>query len=273
MSWKRVSVLIVFFALLALDARAQVPALPGGAQTKWVVDDPEEIVGYLVFDPATVHDKLPSSLRFITVAEVAASHIPWAIEHLDEYPTHAGWGISFVEIVRMGMFEIDGRSPKWPKRGAAALWCARVAPSDSATELGPGQPFLVLEFWMPDTSYVSYMRAKGHCASFGDVRLHRNAAGKWSGSINAEGLAARCDCTPAPEVESSGSSGMQVFFPPATSGVTSFVRLAFAGHQARQCKEEASWRFKGAHPLVRGMMLGPATFQYGYDLIGGAYRR
>jgi hypothetical protein len=272
MSWKLLSVLIVFSALLALDARAQIPALPDGAQTKWVVDDPEEIAGYLVFNPATVQDRLPPSLRFISVAEVAAGHIPWAMEHIAEFPTHAGWGISFIEIVRMGTFDIDGRSSQWPKQGAAALWCARVAPSDSTAELGPGQPFLVLEFWMPDTSYVSYMREKGHYASFGDVRLHRNAAGKWSGSINVEGLSASCNCTPARDVASSGSSGMQVFFPPALSGVASFVRLAFAGHQARQCKEEAVWRFKGAHPLIRGMMLGPSTFQYGYDLIGGAYR-
>jgi hypothetical protein len=262
----------VLSALLALRASAQIPALPGGAQTKWVVDDPEEIVGYLIFDPSTVQDRLPSSLRFITVGELAASQISWAMEHLDEYPAHAGWGISFIEIVRMGTFDIDGRSPKWLKQGAAALWCARVAPSDSTTELGPGQPFLVLEFWMSDSSYVAYMREKGHYATFGDVHLRKNASGKWSGSINVQGLSASCNCTPSSDVTSSGSSAMQVFFPPAQSGITSFVRLALAGHQARQCNEEVVWKVKGAHPLAKGMMLGPSSFEFGYHLIGGAYR-
>jgi len=273
MSHKPVLVSFVFSALLALGARAQIPTLPDSAETKWVVDAPEEIVGYLIFDPATVEDRLPSLLRFITVQELASSQIPWAREHLDEYPAHAGWGISFIEIVRMGTFEIDGRSPKWPEHGAGALWCARVAPSDSMTELGPGQPFLILEFWMPDSMFAAFMREKGHYASFGDVRLRKNPAGKWLGSVEVEGLRAVCNCTPARDVESSGSAGMQVFFPPALSKVTSVVRVAFAGHEVRRCEEAASWRFEGVHPLARGVMLGRSTFQFGYDLIGGAYRR
>jgi hypothetical protein len=37
--------------------------------------------------------------------------------------------------------------------------------------------------------------------------------------------------------------------------------------------KEAFWRFEGVHPLVKGVILGPSTFQFGYDLIGGAYRK
>jgi hypothetical protein len=106
----------VFSSLLAVDALAQVPALPVGIQTKWVVDEPEEIVGYLIFDPATVKEKIPSFLRFITVEELAADQILWAREHLSEYPEHADWGISFIEVVRMKTFEIHGRAPEWPEQ-------------------------------------------------------------------------------------------------------------------------------------------------------------
>ena len=34
----------------------------------WIVNHPAEIVGYLLFDPASVADRLPATVRFITVA-------------------------------------------------------------------------------------------------------------------------------------------------------------------------------------------------------------
>jgi hypothetical protein len=272
MSRKPLLVSFLLSALLAVDALGQMPTLPEGAQTKWVVDEPEEIVGYLTFDPGTVADRLPSSLRFITVEELAAGQIPWAKEHLEECPGHASWGISFIEIVRTRTFEIDGCSPSWPEHGAAALWCARVAPSDSVSEPGPGKPFLMLEFWIPDSLFVAYMLEKGHYASYGDVRLQENPAGRWSGSIEVDGLSVVCNCTRVRHVERAGSAGMQAFFPPALSRVTSIVRVAFAGHQECACKEDVSWRFKGVHPLVRAVMLGPSALEFGYDMIGGAYR-
>jgi hypothetical protein len=272
MSRKPLLVSFLLSALLAVEALGQMPNLPEGAQTKWVVDKPEEVVGYLTFDPATVADRLPSLLRFITVEELAAGQIPWAKEHLEECPGHAGWGISFIEIVRTRTFQIDGCSPSWAKHGAAALWCARVAPSDSVSEPGPGKPFLMLEFWMPDSLFVAYMLEKGHYASYGNVSLQENPAGRWSGSIEVDGLCVVCNCTRVRNVERAGSAGMQVFFPPALSRVTSIVRVAFAGHQECACKEDVSWRFKGVHPLVRAVMLGPSALEFGYDMRGGAYR-
>jgi hypothetical protein len=265
--------LIVFSFLSRVTAPAQTPALPEGAQTKWVVAGPEEIVTYMIFDPATVAERLPKNLRFISIKELAEGGVPWGREHLSQNPAHADWGISFVEIVRMKTFEIDGRSPKWPEHGAAALWFARVAPADPAIDLGPGKPFLAMELWLPDRKYVAYMRGKGHYASYGDVRLRRDANGAWLGSIEAEGLGATVTFSPAGEIDRSGSAGMQAIFPPANSGVTSVVRIAFAGHRIQPCAAGASWKFNGVHPLAKGMILGNASFQFGYDLRGGAYPR
>jgi hypothetical protein len=139
--------------------------------------------------------------------------------------------------------------------------------------LGPGQPFLALEFWMPDSIYIVYMRDKGHYASYGDVRLHKNLEGKWIGSIEADGLRMNCECKPSHNVEGFGSAGIQAIYPPAQSGVTSVIRVAFAGHQEQECEQEASWKFTGVHPLVNGIILGSSSFQFGYELIGSAYRQ
>jgi hypothetical protein len=256
------------------DRAADPPTLPAGSETHWVVQQPEELVTYVLFDPATVADRLPPALRFITVGEVAARGLQWAAEHLAGEPAHKTWGISFVEIVRSEVFDIDGRSPQWPEHGAAALWAARVAPSDPGADLGPGVPFLLLDFWMPDSLFVTYMRDKGYQAAYGNPRLSRDPGGEWSGSLDAGGLKVVVRCTPAGPVSGGESSrGMQVFFPPRPSGLTNVTRVALAGHRIQECPGESSWTLKGPHPLARGIVLGSTTFQFGYHLVGGVYHR
>jgi hypothetical protein len=258
-------------ALVANNAYAQVPTLADGSDTYWVVDQTEEIVTYVLFDPATVMDSLPSNLRFITIGELATAGVRWAEDYLTEEPSRGPWGISFLEIARMGTFMIDGHAPDWPQDGAIALWAARVAPSDSSTSLSPGRPLLVLGFWLPDSQYVTYMRDKGHYATFGDVKLRQDPSGKWWGSIGVDGLSVVADCTSiGPVTGGTSSSGMQTLFPPKLSAVTSSVRVAFAGHQIQTCKEDSSWKLEGTHALARGVPWGPSTFQFGYHLVGRA---
>ena len=261
-------------ALVAGAAAAQVPPLPEGAQTHWVVVEPQEIVAYVTFDPATVARRLPPTLRFITLGELATSGVRWATDYLADHPTHGTWGISFLELVRVGVFTIDGRGPHWPEHGAAALWFARVAPSAPATDLGPGRPFLALEFWMPDSAYAAYMRGKGHYATYGNVTLLQTSDSSWRGSVDVAGLTIVAECRPTgPVTGGAGSAGSQSFFPPHSSSVTSIVRVAFAGHRAQDCGGASAWRLHGTHPLASGVVLRPATFQFGYELIGGAYTR
>jgi hypothetical protein len=267
-----IRITLALAALVANDAFAQLPTLPDGADTHWVVDQTEETVAYVLFDPATVKDRLPSNLRFITIRELAAGGVRWAGDHLTEEPSHGPWGISFLEIARMGTFMIDGHAPDWPRDGAMALWAARIAPSDSSTNLNPGRPLLVLEFWLPDSQYVAYMRDKGHYATYGDVTLRQDSSGKWWGSIGIDQLSVVAECTPTgPVTGGAGSSGMQTLFSPNLSAVTGVVIVAFAGHQIQTCNEDSSWKFEGTHALALGVPLGPSTFQFGYHLVGGSF--
>lgn len=267
----------LFFALLsslllAVDISTSVPALPDGARAEWLVAGPEELVLYLAFDPATVQRRLPSHLRFITVAELASGGVAWAREFLVQHPTKGPWGVSFLEVVRTRTFTIDGRAPVWPAHGAFALWFARVAPSDSSTDLGPGRPLLALDFWVPDRAYVRYMSRKGYYASYGAGRLTLSARGQWSGTLAVDGLTITAECSPAgPITGGPNSAGMQVIFPPASSPVTDLVRIAFAGHREQACEAAPSWTFRGSHPLASAVALGSPTFQFGYHLRGGVY--
>ena len=257
---------------IATEPARALPDLPEGALTHWIVAEPEEIVTWLAFDPSAVRGKLPSHLRFITIGELASGNVRWAKVFLARHPSKSQWGVSFLEFVRMGTFTIDGRSPTWPPNGAAALWFARVAPSDPLTELGLGQPYLALDFWLPDRAYVRYMQEKGYYATYGLATLHRNGGRRWSAALSVEGLRISAECTPTGSVAGGpNSAGVQVIFPPASSSVTGLVRIAFAGHREQECAPPSSWSFHGAHPLAGSISLGSSTFQYGYRLQGATY--
>lgn len=254
-------------------ADCQVPALPEGAGTSWVVSDTEEIVSWRAFDPSMVSERLPSGVRFLTLAELSATGSTWAQEHVSSHPTQHDWGVSFLEILHAGEFVLDGRSPQWPDGGAMALWFARVAPTGD-TELGQGVPFLELEFWVPDPGYVAYMNERGHYASYGDVRLATADSGERRGAVSVEGLTLRAGCSPqGPTTGGPGSAGVQVLIPPAISPANDIVRIAFAGHRERACADDTAWVIEGGHPLASTVAIGPPTLQFGYRLVGGLYKR
>jgi hypothetical protein len=256
--------------LSACVVPSPVGNLAGDPRSAWTVAGPEEVVGWFTFDPTSVDDQLPEFVRFVTVGELANGGVLWAVQYLSVHPSHAARGVSFLEIVRADTFAIDGREPNWPEGGAAAVWFARILPKDSSTQFGSGLPLLMLEFWVPDSSYVTFMRQRGHYATYGDVRLRRRHD-RWEGSIAGADLTVSVRCTPS-GAESGGpsSSGSQVLVPPETSGLRTIIHIAFAGHRERSCSEATSWTIQGRHPLTSTLPIESASFQSGYRLRGWA---
>lgn len=265
---------MLWCAAWACPAGARAPDLPPGAQSRWVVGDVHEIVAYATFDPAVLAASLPDSLRFVTVDELADGQVGWAVDERDAHPERRGWGVSFVEIVRAGVFTVDGRAPRWPADGAVALWCARVAPARAEADLGPGRPLLLLGLWVPDRAYVGYLRRRGFPATYGDASLARDSLGVWRGSLEAADLHIGAACAASgPVTGGAGSAGAQSLFPPRTQPAARVIRVAFSGHRECECGPGASWDLRGGHPLAGSHVLGTPVLEYGYELVGGTYRR
>lgn len=257
---------------LAASAQAQVPQLPPGAQSRWVVEGPEEVVGYLTFDTATIHARVPRSLRLVTIGELASAGRSWATAYLAAHPGHEDRGLSIVEIVHANVFAIDGREPNWPPHGAVALWFARVAWNGEPPIPGTGQPFLLLNLWVPDSSYVAFMRRRGYPAGAARVWLERGEDGAVRGAVAVEGLTIMADCRPDGAISGGpGSRGVQTFLPPGDSRIHSAITVAFAGHRIQDCREGAVWQLTGNHPLAQGTFVGSSSFEWGYQLVGGTY--
>lgn len=269
-SWKLISAFLLLG--LAAPAHAQIPQLPTGAQSRWVVGGPEEVVGYLTFDTATIHARVPRSLRLVSIGELASAGRSWAIAYLAAHPGHEDRGLSIVEIVHANVFVIDGREPNWPTRGAVALWFARVAWNGEPPVPGAGQPFLLFNLWVPDSAYVQFMRRRGYPAEAGRVWLERGEDGAVRGAVAVEGLTIAADCRPDGAVSGGpGSRGVQTFLPPEDSPIRSAITVAFAGHRIQGCREGAVWQVTGNHPMAQGTFVGFSSFQWGYDLVGGTY--
>lgn len=259
----------VVFSLLTC-AWAEIPVLPKGGETRWVMDGVHELVCYATFDPVKVMPLLSTDYRFISMEEVAAGGAQWAKDYLAKYPRHARWGISFLEIVQAKEFSIDGTAPHWPADGAVALWCARIAATGTRNEYA--RPFLMLACWIPDRDYADYMRQKGHYATYGDVTLRREADGSWIGCVQTEGLSIKAMCRPVGPVSGGDqAAGTQTFIPPATASMFHYVQVVFAGHREQACAEGAVWSISGSHPLASSLVLEPSSFQFGYHLLGSAY--
>lgn len=267
----------VFLSLINTPSAALSQHLPPGGTTTWIIEAPEEIVTFVLFDPKTPGISLPSGLQFVSARDAGMPEIG---EHLKQFPDHAGWAFSIIEITREKTFSIDGRVPELPPNAGIGLWFAPVDPSQLREEIrtdlfdsiiAPSVgAVLGLGVWVPDRKYVSYMRERGHHAEYGHVTLIQDSTGAFLGEITLDSLRVTCVATPQGEVQVDSSSGTQVLFSPGEKVMGAVV---IAGGMANNRLCDAKWSKSGNHPLAHGVLLGP-TFMTSYDagLRGSAYR-
>jgi hypothetical protein len=251
---------------LLVSTTAQIPPLPSGAETHWEIDGVNEIGVHILFDPATVADRLPPNLRFQTLQEIAPK-APFAQKYLAAHPEQAGYGISVLEVVRQ-RFSIDGREPQWPRDGAVGLWFAKVISTSPVNERARGSENLFLFALVPDRDYVGYMRRKGHYSTYGDVRLKRDQSGMWHGTIESADLQVEGACRPSTEASQKGRTGSETFYAPRGEG-DHFLVLAWSDHEDHECN--GRWEISGSHPLSKAFTIGSSIYACCYRLQGGAY--
>lgn len=276
-NWILKLLLVASIAVASMPSHsvAQIPPLPSDRLTTWEVRQPQEIVTWVIVDPATIESSKPSEFRFVSVQELANIGVSRAQAFLSSNPPEKGGVLTLLEVVRSEVFQIDGEAPSMPEHGAVGLWFAPVAPKGAEFSLdGEEQSILALEVWLPDSSYVRRIRDKGHYATPGRVTLRVDANQMWRGTIDVPGLSVVGECVPTGPIRGGvDASGRQMLIPPRPSGIEEVVRIAYAGHRIQSCEDSSAWEIKGIHPLAAGIVYGPAEFQFGYRLTGGAYSR
>jgi hypothetical protein len=262
--------------LMGAISAASAQQLPAGGTTTWEIEESEEIVTFVLFDPKAPGVSLPAGLRFVLARD---AQMPEIQEHLRQHPDHANLAFSFVEITRSKKFAIDGKGPTLPKDGGIGLWFAPVDHSQLATQI-PKAKFdtiiapslgsvLGLGIWIPDREYVAYMRARGHHAEYGLVTFTKDDTGTYRGEIRLADLHVRGIALPQGDVRKDEESGTQVLFAP---GERVMHAVVIAGANARHMVCKAEWTKEGGHALSRGVFVGPTYFTtYEAPLKGSAY--
>jgi hypothetical protein len=263
--------------MISASSVAAAQALPPGGRTSWEIQELEAIVTFLIFDATDPAVSLPTGLRFASASEVAVE-FPELREHLKEHPDHSDWAFSFVEFVRPKTFLLDGKAPKLPENGGIGVWFAPVNHSKLAAEISKARyeaviapspdAVLVLGLWVPDRSYVAYMRARGHYAEYGMVTLVQDSTGTFKGEIQLDKLNVDASATPQGETRSEPDPFTQVFFEPGRT-VGNVVVIGGANARERDCTAE--WSKKGDHPLARGVFVGPTFLNVEGPISGSAY--
>jgi hypothetical protein len=264
-------------------ARAQFGELPSGAVSTSRQGSADEIVLYLMFDPAIVQDLLAEGLRFRTLEEIARRPDSAAVaDYLRTHPEHKGWALSFVEIIHPASLEYDGYTARLGARGGMVIWYAYVARTDESDTRPKGWQILSLGTWLSDRKLVEHMRAKGYPAEYGDIEFRTDRSGAVRGRLRAKGLQVRGQCRPVgdPYQPDFGKPPlMQTVWTPRPLAAT-FEIITFYGHAQQNCGA-AGWQITGRGRLAKafdnraegGPEISGTDYYMHYVLRGGLYRR
>lgn len=242
----------------------------------------DELIGFLLFDPARIQDRLPPGLRLRTLAEKARDW-PRLAAYLVDHPERRAWAWSIYEIIGIHAARYDSMPARFDDgRGGMAVWYPEVVAVGTADPRALGGQNLAVGSWVSDHKLADYMRSRGFPARPARVRFGWNETHA-SGSLEADGLALHGECRleGAPFVPWWGKDphSFETMWTPAGEGDT-FEVVTWAGHRSRRCVD-AKWRVSGVHPFAQlfndpkasDANFLPTEFAFGYLLNSGLYRR
>jgi hypothetical protein len=264
-------------------ARAQFGELPPGAVSSSRMGSADEIVLYIMFDPAVAQDLLPEGIRLRTLEEIARRPDSAVVaDYLRSHPGRKGWARSYVEIIHPASLEYDGYTAQLGARGGMAIWYAYVARTDQSDTRPRGWQTLSLGTWLSDRKLVEHMRAKGYPAEYAQIEFWQDGAGAVRGKLKRRDLEVRGQCRlvgAAYKPDFGEPPFLQTIWTPRTLAAT-FEIVTFYGHAQQACSA-ADWQIKGEDRLGRafrnraegGAEVNGTDYYAHYVLRGGLYRR
>jgi hypothetical protein len=266
------------------DSPSKAPSLfgelPPGAVSTEQMGETDELVVWLVFDPALVRDEVPDGLRLETLGESEASD-PSVATYLAKHPEHRYWARGVYEIMTTKSLAVDGRDARLGPRGGFATWFAFVEATKPADSRPGGSHLLTLGAWVSDRKFAEYASEKGYPWDGAEIEYWVDDRGAVHGRLQTAGVTLEGSCMPSgePRKENYALPAYQTLWAPRSKGpVDEFV--TFYGHKHQAC-ESAEWQVEGDHPLARafrsrgigGKQIDSSEFLSGYFLRGGLYTR
>jgi hypothetical protein len=264
-------------------ARAQFGELPPDAISSSMMGSADEIVLYIMFDPAIAQDLLPEGIRFRTLEEIARRPDSAVVaDYLRSHPERKGWARSFMEIIHPSSLEYDGYTAQLGVRGGMAIWYAYVARTDQSDTRPKGWQTLSLETWLSDKKLAERMRAKGYPAEYAQIEFWQDRSGVVHGKLKNRDLKVRGQCRLVGEAykpDFGEPPFIQTIWTPRPLATT-FEIVTFYGHAQQNCTA-AAWQIKGEDRLVKafrnraggGAEINGTDYYGHYILRGGLYRR
>lgn len=284
--WKRLfsSLLIVYCSFLSCPrvVIAQFGVLPSGAVSVSRMGPADEILLYLMFDPAIAQDLLPEGLRFLTLEEFANRGDSSMADYLRSHPEHKDWARSYFEIIRTPNLEYDGYKAQLKRRGGMAIWYANVVRTDLSDIRPKGWQSLALGTWVSDKKLVEHMRTKGYPVEYARIEYWQDGSGTIRGKLKTNDLrvGGQCKLAGSPKPADLGEPPtFQTVWTPGTVART-FEVVTFYGHLRQDCSA-ADWQIDGEHRLAKafrkramgGLEISGTEYYSNYVLSGGLYRR
>ena len=263
--------------------RAQFGELPAGAVSSSSMGPADEMVLYILFDPARARGLLPEGIRFRTLEEIARRPDAAAFaEHLRLHPEQKGWAFGFFEIIHPASLEYDGYTAQLGARGGMAVWYAFVGRADTTDARPRGYQMLSIGTWLSDKQLVHLMREKGYPAAYAEVEFRQDRSGNVrvrlkNSSLDVRG---RCQLAGAPYLPDFGKPPfMQTVWTPRSLSST-FEIITFYGHAQQDCRAPV-WQISGTNLLAEAFRnraagvqdISGTDYYAHYVLRGGLYRR